>query len=446
LRRRTLLRAITGALVLPALAVAAEPAPPTALVGGRLVDGYGGMPLEDSVVLIDGERIVAVGSMANTPVPAAAIVVSAEGCTVLPGLIDACTHLARLGHADLARWDSLYLPLAERVVMPLAAQQVSRAGVAAVHDLGSPLEATLRLRGRGHSRATPQPRIHGSGPLLARRSHPGFATIVVDDAREARVRALELLRAGVDSLVVADAAALAGDGELGAIVAAAHAQQVAVHALIGSDDDLLPALEAGVDGWLGVGDGSAAPWPPGVAEALARRPAATPLVVASLLSPALGLGWLKSTHEPLDDRRWREGWPALVADDVRESLSDAVIAELAARDSAARQEVRAKRVAALVGAGALVVAGSGAGLPAQLPAAALAAEIEALALAAGLGSAEAIRRATYWPAVALGVQHESGTVTVGKYADLLCVRGDVLRHVDRISDVEAVFRRGVRLA
>jgi imidazolonepropionase-like amidohydrolase len=44
------------------------------------------------------------------------------------------------------------------------------------------------------------------------------------------------------------------------------------------------------------------------------------------------------------------------------------------------------------------------------------------------------------------VQHEAGTVTAGKYADLLCVRGDVLRHVDRLQDVEAVFRRGVRLA
>ena len=445
MKRRALLRSLAGSVLLPPFAYAAEPAPVTAVVGGRLIDGYGGMPLEDSVVIIDGERIAAVGTTADTAVPPTATVVSAEGCTVLPGLTDACTHLARLGHADLARWDSVYLPLAERVVMPLAAQLMSRAGVTTVHDVGSPLEATLLVRGRGHSRATPQPRIHGSGPLLARRNHAGFATIVVDDPREARTRALELLHAGIDSLAVADAAALA-DGELAAIVAAAHGQQASVHALVASDADLLPALAAGVDGWLGVGDGTTELWPAGVAEALAGRTAAVPLVVASLLSPALSVAWLKTTHEPLDDRRWREGWPALVADDVRESLNDGVIGLLAAADSVAAQKVRARRVAALAGSGALVVAGSGAGLAGQLPATALAAEIEALAADAGLGALEAIRRATYWPAVALGVQHEAGTVTAGKYADLLCVRGDVLRHVDRLQDVEAVFRRGVRLA
>ncbi len=439
------MRSLASAAVLPAFAYAAEPDPLTALVGGRLIDGYGGMPLEDSVILIDGERIVAVGTTADTTVPATANVVSAEGCTVLPGLTDACTHLARLGHADLARWDSVYLPLAERVVMPLAAQLMSRAGVTAAHDVGSPLEATLLLRGRGHSRATPQPRIHGSGPLLAQRNHAGFATVVVDDPREARARALELLRSGVDSLAVADVAALA-DGELAAIVAAAHGLQATVHAYLATDADLLPALEAGVDGWLGVGDGTADPWPAGVTEALTRRTAAQPLVVASLLSPALAIAWLKITHEPLDDRRWREGWPALVADDVRESLNDGTLGLLAATDSTARQKVRAQRVATLVANGALVVAGSGAGLPGQLPGQAMAAEIEALTVDAGLGAMEAIRRATYWPAVALGVQHESGTVTAGKYADLLCVRGDVLRHVERLADIEAVFRRGVRLA
>jgi imidazolonepropionase-like amidohydrolase len=57
---------------------------------------------------------------------------------------------------------------------------------------------------------------------------------------------------------------------------------------------------------------------------------------------------------------------------------------------------------------------------------------------------EVIRRATYWPALALGVPHESGAVAPGKYADILVVRGDVLRYIDRLADVEFVFRHGVR--
>ena len=91
-------RQLGFALALPllGLAVAASPAPQAqpaaaggrtlALVGGRLIDGYGGRPLEDSVVLIEGERITAVGRVGELAVPAGAEVVSTEGMSVLPGL------------------------------------------------------------------------------------------------------------------------------------------------------------------------------------------------------------------------------------------------------------------------------------------------------------------------------------------------------------------------
>src|SRR3954470_7911838 len=101
--------ALSGALalILAMLSLAAAPAPSqpalarvTALVGGRLIDGYGGRPLENSGVLISGERIQAVGRVGEVKIPEGAEVISTEGMSVLPGLWDMHVHLMIVGHAD----------------------------------------------------------------------------------------------------------------------------------------------------------------------------------------------------------------------------------------------------------------------------------------------------------------------------------------------------------
>ena len=56
----------------------------TALVGGRLIDGFGGTPLDHSVILIKGERIEAVGTEDSLPIPAGATVIPTGGMSVLP--------------------------------------------------------------------------------------------------------------------------------------------------------------------------------------------------------------------------------------------------------------------------------------------------------------------------------------------------------------------------
>ena len=50
-----------------------------ALVGGTLIDGFGGRPIRNSVVLIEGERITAVGQVGTLAVPPGAEVISTEG-------------------------------------------------------------------------------------------------------------------------------------------------------------------------------------------------------------------------------------------------------------------------------------------------------------------------------------------------------------------------------
>ena len=61
------------------------PARPIALVGGTLLDGFGSTPIRNSVVLVEGERIKAVGQMGALAVPSGVEVISTEGMTVLPG-------------------------------------------------------------------------------------------------------------------------------------------------------------------------------------------------------------------------------------------------------------------------------------------------------------------------------------------------------------------------
>src|SRR5574339_287496 len=64
-----------------------------ALVGGQVIDGYEGPPIHDGVVLIAGERIVAVGRRGEVAVPAGTTVIDTAGMSVLPGLMDMHGHL-----------------------------------------------------------------------------------------------------------------------------------------------------------------------------------------------------------------------------------------------------------------------------------------------------------------------------------------------------------------
>ena len=96
------------------------------------------------------------------------------------------------------------------------------------------------------------------------------------------------------------------------------------------------------------------------------------------------------------------------------------------------------------GTGSCGIVGSDAGEPAHLPARATWQEIETLVLDAHLSPAEAIRAATLDAANALGVGAETGSIAPGKYADLIAVRGNLLRHIDRLQDIELVIHRGLR--
>lgn len=60
-----------------------------ALVGARLIDGNGNIPVEDSVVVVEKDRIVGVGSRNGSTLPEGTAIIDVRGKTLIPGLINA---------------------------------------------------------------------------------------------------------------------------------------------------------------------------------------------------------------------------------------------------------------------------------------------------------------------------------------------------------------------
>jgi len=140
--------------------------PTLALIGGRILDGYGGPPIENGVILIAGERITAIGRGSEIPVPAGVRVISTEGMSVLPGLADMHVHLMIVGHGDYEHWDTTYRSRFQKEIMPAAAKQLLLAGVTTARDLGAPLEDILAVKRRVARGEIPGPRLFVSGPFL----------------------------------------------------------------------------------------------------------------------------------------------------------------------------------------------------------------------------------------------------------------------------------------
>src|SRR5437868_6992316 len=135
----------------------------TAITGATLIDGYGGAPVPDAVVLVRGEHIIAAGPRAATPIPAQAEIVDAKGLALLPGLIDSHFHID--GDDPLP---ALYLTH----------------GITAVRDPGQWTEAYDVAR-RGPA---PIPRLFLCGPHLDS-PPPAYPTdsFIVRDPEETRI-------------------------------------------------------------------------------------------------------------------------------------------------------------------------------------------------------------------------------------------------------------------
>src|SRR5947208_7335049 len=155
--------------------IAFAQAKPLALVGGRLIDGFGGHPLANSVIIIENERVTAIGTVGVLQVPPDAEIISTEGMDVLPGLWDCHVHTMLLGHSDYAHWDKTYPARLGSEIMPAAARQLLMAGITSARDLGGPLKESTSVRYRINRGDIPESLLYVAGSLIQHEPYPGTA-------------------------------------------------------------------------------------------------------------------------------------------------------------------------------------------------------------------------------------------------------------------------------
>lgn len=129
----------------------------TALVGGRLIDGRGGRPLESSLVLIEGKKIVYAGE--GTEFSSDYRVVDMAGKTIMPGLID--THLHFSG--NLTDKDSDWVlehPVQKTVVAVQQARECLESGLTTVGEISY---SGLHIRNMIEAGVMEGPRVVGTG-------------------------------------------------------------------------------------------------------------------------------------------------------------------------------------------------------------------------------------------------------------------------------------------
>ncbi len=431
----------------PPTAAPAPAGPVKAMVGGTLIDGFGGPPLRNSVVIIEGSKIKAVGQVGTIPVPAGAEVISTEGMSVLPGLWDMHVHLMLLGHAYYDHWHGTYLPLAERVIMPAAAKQLLMAGVTSVRDLGGPLEASINVREAVRFARIPGPTIYVSGPFLQHRPYPGTEAYRwgIEGEKDARAKVQTLVRAGVDVIKLIDQDQMT-EAEVRAIVDEAHKAGKPVVAHSHRPMEIRRGLAAGVDCFEHTGLAAAPGYPEDVKIALRERTAQMslgPLFWTPTVSGLLFYEELRDNPEALDDPRWKEGVPPLIVEDIRQSIAHYDQLPYFALNPL-RRPTLATKIRELRESGVALLIGTDSGIPGRFHSQSTWQELDAWVNHFGIDAMTTIRAATYWPAVAMKVDKEVGTVSEGKYADIIAVRGDVLRHMALLSDVDVVIRHGIR--
>ncbi|MCC7053420.1 MAG: amidohydrolase family protein [Gemmatimonadaceae bacterium] len=439
------------ALLLCALAgvraTAGAQAPPRvtmAVVGGRIIDGYGGPVIENGVILVAGDRIVRVGREGEVAVPAGATVIDANGHTVLPGLIDMHVHLHILGHGDYKRWDDLYGTKDATEVMPIAARQLLMAGVTTARDLGARLDDILSVKRRIASGEIPGPRLFVTGPFIQHAAYERYEEAFrwgVTGAEDARRKVTTLLDAGVDQIKLIDQDQMT-DAEVAAVVETTHrrGRQVVAHAH--RMEEIRVGLKHNVDDFEHTGLGTAPGYPEDILQALRQRNSA--LYWTPTISPLYTMYHTGSLFpERIDDPAWHEFMPEPMWREIRQSLDQIPHLGYYALFPS-RIPLLPAKFAQLRQAGVRMMIGTDAGIPSMFHNDATWREMVKW-VELGVSPMETIQSATLWPARFLRSEASFGVLAAGRMADIILVRGDPLTDMTVMRDVKVVIQSGRRV-
>jgi imidazolonepropionase-like amidohydrolase len=423
-----------------------------AIVGGRLIDGFGGLPLENSVVLVTGNRITAIGPEHSVKVPADARVIDANGMTVLPGLWESHGHLQHVGQGTPAEFLQRFndrLP----EIMAVNARINLMAGVTSFRDTGGPLVEQQALR-QAIETGTPGPRLYLAGPIVNQRDRstahtPGdFSVGTVEEARDVATR---LVAMKVDQVKVYG---FWDEPVLAELVRTAHAAGIGVDADVRHVEAYRTAVKAGVDRLHHVFTAdslsdyseedlrllvrAAKPIALGPSANILRGPYIVPTI-------EMRNAYARTLQYPeaVDHPRLRDAYPQDVYAYLRETWRNpqAIPWGIGAVE---RVKVAKRKLRRFIEAGGReqVVAGCDTGAPLNFHTP-LPREIANL-VEAGLTPLEAIQAATLRPAQMQGVDAELGSVSVGKLADLIVVDGDPLQDITLLQHrVVHVIKNGV---
>ncbi len=148
-------------------------APPKLLIrGGTMIDGRGGAPATGQALLIEHDRIAAVGAEADVRRgldghDPTLQTIDAAGKTVMPGLIDSHCHI-NYGEVETEEELDLYTPVEYRALRAAwNAEKVLRAGVTSICDPGSTGLVTVSVRDAIEAGMFPGPRVTAGGRYLS---------------------------------------------------------------------------------------------------------------------------------------------------------------------------------------------------------------------------------------------------------------------------------------
>ncbi len=138
------------------------------LKAARVIDGTGGAPIANGVVVVLDDKIMAVGPASTVRVPSGAKVIDLGNATLMPGFIDGHTHIVgrvlgdpEAGNAAFRDADSFLTLLGAR-----NAERTLMAGFTTIRNLGAPNFDDMTLKRAINEGWIPGPRIYGAGHAL----------------------------------------------------------------------------------------------------------------------------------------------------------------------------------------------------------------------------------------------------------------------------------------